>query len=65
MEPRLLDESNNGFFEWKIKSLQFWGENPSGEWTVIVKDEVIMVQDYYVVLTNNIIIPVQNKIVKC
>ncbi|XP_022172642.1 neuroendocrine convertase 1-like isoform X2 [Myzus persicae] len=39
MEPRRLDESNKGFFEWKIKSLQFWGENPSGEWTVIVKDE--------------------------
>jgi len=53
MEPRPLDESNRGFFEWKIKSLQFWGENPSGEWTVIVKDEVIIVQDYHIVLTSN------------
>ncbi|XP_025192579.1 neuroendocrine convertase 1-like isoform X2 [Melanaphis sacchari] len=39
MEPRPLDESNMGFFGWKIKSLQFWGEDPSGEWTVFVKDE--------------------------
>ncbi|XP_028044481.1 neuroendocrine convertase 1-like isoform X3 [Rhopalosiphum maidis] len=39
MEPRPLDESNRGFFEWKIKSLQFWGEDPIGEWTVFVKDE--------------------------
>lgn len=53
MEPRPLDESNKGFFEWKIKSLQFWGENPSGEWTVIVKDEVIIVQEYHIVLTSN------------
>lgn len=51
MEPRRLDESNKGFFEWKIKSLQFWGENPSGEWTVIVKDEVIIVDDCHIVLT--------------
>lgn len=40
MEPRILDESDEGFCEWKIKSLQFWGENPSGEWTVTIKDEV-------------------------
>lgn len=53
MEPRPLDESNKGFFEWKIKSLQFWGENPSGQWTVIVKDEVIVVQEYHIVLTSN------------
>lgn len=45
MEPRPLDESNMGFFEWKIKSLQFWGEDPSGEWTVVVKDEVIITLD--------------------
>ncbi|XP_050442124.1 neuroendocrine convertase 1-like isoform X2 [Adelges cooleyi] len=40
MESRPLDVSNEGFIEWKIKSLQFWGENPLGEWTVFVKDEI-------------------------
>jgi len=53
MEPRPLDESNMGFFEWKIKSLQFWGEDPSGEWTVVVKDEVIITLDCIIVQTNN------------
>lgn len=43
MEPRPLDESNMGYVEWKIKSLQFWGEDPSGEWTVFIKDEVITI----------------------
>lgn len=40
MEPRILDESPYGFYEWKIKSLQFWGENPFGNWTICIKDEV-------------------------
>lgn len=40
MEPRPRDMSDEGFVEWKIKSLQFWGEDPFGEWKVIVKDEV-------------------------
>ncbi|VVC45506.1 Peptidase S8, subtilisin-related,Peptidase S8, subtilisin, Ser-active site,Proprotein convertase [Cinara cedri] len=39
MEPRPLDESDKGFLEWKIKSLQYWGEDPFGEWTVFIKDE--------------------------
>lgn len=42
MEPRPLDESNAGYVEWTIKSLQFWGEDPFGQWTVIVKDEVLI-----------------------
>lgn len=40
LEPRPFDDSDKGFVEWKIKSLQFWGENPFGVWTVCVKDEV-------------------------
>lgn len=40
MEPRPLDVSDKGFTEWKIKSLQYWGEDPSGEWSVFIKDEV-------------------------
>lgn len=42
MEPRILDESDKGYLEWTIKSLQFWGEDPFGQWTVIVKDEVFI-----------------------
>ncbi|XP_050520597.1 neuroendocrine convertase 1-like isoform X2 [Daktulosphaira vitifoliae] len=39
MESRPLDTSDCGFNEWKIKSLQFWGENPSGFWIVSIKDQ--------------------------
>lgn len=48
MEPRLLDDSDRGFSEWKIKSLQFWGEDPYGKWTVIIKDEVNFLKISYI-----------------
>lgn len=40
MESRPLDKSDKGFTEWTIKSLQYWGEDPLGMWTVSIKDEV-------------------------
>ncbi|XP_025411999.1 neuroendocrine convertase 1-like isoform X2 [Sipha flava] len=51
MEPRPLDMSDEGFVEWKIKSLQFWGEDPFGEWTAIIKDET---SDLYDGLTGSV-----------
>ncbi|KAG1696479.1 Proprotein convertase subtilisin/kexin type 7 [Nymphon striatum] len=35
-EPRFNDKSANGYSGWKFSSLQFWGENPIGNWTLLV-----------------------------
>lgn len=40
MEVRRGDHSGDGFISWPFLTLQFWGENPTGEWTVIVSDQV-------------------------
>ncbi|GAB6028003.1 Neuroendocrine convertase 1 [Chamberlinius hualienensis] len=37
--PRVADKSVRGLKEWNFMSLRFWGENPSGKWTLIVLDE--------------------------
>ncbi|KAL7676636.1 hypothetical protein ACOME3_002884 [Neoechinorhynchus agilis] len=34
LRKRVRDMSVSGFYQWPFMSVQFWGENPSGVWTV-------------------------------
>lgn len=38
--PRPKDRSRKGLNGWTFNSVAFWGEDPIGEWTVIIKDTV-------------------------
>lgn len=38
---RKLDNSSEGFKDWKFMSVATWGENPRGIWIMDVVDEVI------------------------
>ena len=33
---RYHDESHGGYFEWPFMSVMFWGEDPTGEWTLTI-----------------------------
>ncbi|KAI8502544.1 hypothetical protein Bbelb_192460 [Branchiostoma belcheri] len=38
MSTRSQDDSSDGFQEWPFMTVYNWGEDPSGKWTVAVKD---------------------------
>ncbi|KAL7677568.1 hypothetical protein ACOME3_003803 [Neoechinorhynchus agilis] len=39
LRKRLHDMSNSGYYNWPFTSVQFWGENPTGEWTIEIHNE--------------------------
>lgn len=41
LEPRHNDIQKMNLKDWSFLSLQFWGENPVGIWTVKISDQVI------------------------
>lgn len=38
LSRRRNDKSKNGFSNWFFTSLHFWGETPSGKWTLMIRD---------------------------
>ena len=36
LRNRYYDYSDGGYFEWPFMSLMFWGEDPSGEWRLVI-----------------------------
>ena len=38
LTPRPRDDSRKGLKDWPFMTLHLWGENPAGEWTVVVED---------------------------
>lgn len=40
MEPREYDRSSEGFDEWPLMAVHFWGEKPEGTWRFRVYDKV-------------------------
>lgn len=42
LAKRPLDNSNDGLAKWPFTSVEFWDENPRGEWTVTIRDEKVM-----------------------
>ena len=39
LAKRPADDSTDGLDKWPFTSVEFWGENPNGEWTVTITDE--------------------------
>ena len=37
MDYRDFDNNPGGFFDWDFMSVHFWGENPAGQWTLVVR----------------------------
>lgn len=44
LSRREKDSSSTGFKNWTFLSVHFWGENPAGQWKVLVRD---MTGEYY------------------
>ena len=42
LAKRPLDDSTDGLHKWPFTSVEFWGENPRGEWTVKIKDDKVL-----------------------
>lgn len=40
LNPRKLDDSKDGFKNWKFMSVASWGEDPTGIWTLKILDAV-------------------------
>lgn len=40
LSERPADQSTGGFVRWPFMSMQNWGEDPSGTWTVTITDLV-------------------------
>ena len=38
LAKRPLDDSTRGLDKWPFTSVEFWGENPQGNWTVKIRD---------------------------
>lgn len=38
LAKRPLDDSTRGLDKWPFTSVEFWGENPQGDWTVKIRD---------------------------
>ena len=36
---RLLDEDPGGYYDWPFMSVMFWGEDPTGEWTLTIRSQ--------------------------
>lgn len=47
MHPRNRDNSVNGFTNWNLTSVQYWGENPLGDWTLFVQNSVGYNKNYF------------------
>ncbi|XP_065213951.1 neuroendocrine convertase 1-like [Planococcus citri] len=47
MEARKNDYTKGGFKNWAFLSLQFWGEDPSGDWMVMVTDKLSRGKEEY------------------
>ena len=47
MHPRNRDNSVNGFTNWNLTSVQYWGENPIGDWTLFVQNSVGYNKNYF------------------
>ena len=41
LATRPADDSTHGLDRWPFTSVQFWGENPSGEWTLKILDQQV------------------------
>ena len=39
LSPRKFDSSKKGLKDWSFMTVQLWGENPVGEWTLYVRDQ--------------------------
>ena len=39
LAKRPRDDSTRGLDKWPFTSVEFWGEKPQGEWTVLINDE--------------------------
>ena len=42
LAKRPLDSSSDGLVKWPFTTVEFWDENPEGEWTVKIRDEKVM-----------------------
>ena len=40
LSPRIYDQSDKGFVNWKFMSVLTWGEQPRGTWILDIMDEV-------------------------
>ena len=40
LSRRPLDTSVLGFRNWNLTSVHFWGENPRGQWRMLIRDKV-------------------------
>ena len=36
LSQRILDESGEGYYDWPFMSVMFWGEDPTGEWNLVI-----------------------------
>ena len=44
LAKRPLDDSSRGLDKWPFTSVEFWGENPQGDWTVKIRDAKVKVR---------------------
>ena len=44
LAKRPLDDSSRGLDKWPFTSVEFWGENPQGDWTVKIQDAKVKVR---------------------
>ena len=41
LHPRMFDRHPGDYVDWPFTSVMFWGEDPTGEWTLIIKTREI------------------------
>lgn len=41
LSKRPIDDSADGLSKWPFTTVEFWDENPHGEWTVKIRDEKV------------------------
>ena len=42
MYPRIKDNSMDGFHNWNLTSVHYWGEKPIGLWRLYIQNSVIL-----------------------